>query len=84
MNDSNTQERILAKTPQQRFLHILEQDFHFAPKIAEAIFLEAESCLLGKPTQLRPGQVRVILVRRGARHGQALSDSPRLEVTAWK
>ncbi len=81
MNNKNEIERILAKTPQQRFLHILEQEFHYPPKIAEAILNEAQGCLLGSPSELRPGQVRVILTRRGARHGEALRDTPRLEVT---
>jgi len=81
MNNENEMERIMAKTPQQRFMHILEHDFRYAPKIAEAILNEAEGCLMGTTTELRPGQERVILTRRGARHGEALRDTPSLEVT---
>lgn len=81
MSNENEIERILAKTPQQRFLHILEDEFRYAPKIAEAILNEAQGCLFGASAELRPGQVRVILTRRGARHGEALRDTPSLEVT---
>ena len=74
-------ERLQAKTPQQRFLCVLERDFQYAPKIAEAILEEAQSCLAGGTETLRPGQVRVVLVRQGAGHGQPLSDTPTLEIT---
>ncbi len=81
MSNESEIKRLLAKTPEQRFLHILEQEFHYAPKIAEAILNEAQGSLLGSATELRPGQVRMILVRRGARHGEALQDVPSHEVT---
>lgn len=34
-------ERLQAKTPAQRFLSLLEQEFHYAPKIAQGILAEA-------------------------------------------
>lgn len=74
-------ERLQAKTPQQRFLRVMEREFHYAPKIAEAILIEAQSCLAGGTEMLRPGQVRVVLVRQGAGHGQPLNDTPTVEVT---
>lgn len=74
-------QRLQAKTPEQRFLQVLEQDFHHAPKVAQAVLEEAQACLLGKPGQLRPGQTRVILTRYEAGHGQALRDTPTTEVT---
>src|SRR3972149_10181532 len=74
-------ERVQAKTPQQRFLGVLERDFHYAPKIAEAILLEAQSCWEGRTEMLRPGQMRVVLVRQGAGHGHPLSDTPTVEIT---
>src|SRR3990172_348341 len=74
-------ERLQAKTPQQRFLGVLEREFHYAPKIAEAILLEAQSCLEGRTEMLRPGQMRVVLVRQGAGHGRPLSDTPTVEIT---
>ena len=73
-------ERLQAKTPEQRFLRALEHDFQYAPKVAQAILEEAQACLLGTPTALRPGQLRVILTRYAAGHGHALRDTPSAEV----
>ena len=74
-------ERLEAKTPERRFLQALEQDSHYAPRVAEAILAEAEACLLGQAEQLRPGQVRVILAQYDAGHGRALRDTGTTEVT---
>jgi DNA-binding CsgD family transcriptional regulator len=74
-------QRLQAKTPEQRFLSVLEQEFNYAPKIAQAILAEAQECLLGQPRGLRPGQIRVILLKRDAPHGQPLSRSTTIEVT---
>lgn len=74
------QKRLEAKTPEQRFLQVLEDDFYYAPKVAEAILQEAQGCLLGKAERLRPGQMRVILTRYDAGHGRALRHTPMTEV----
>jgi len=78
----NTQEakRLQAKTPERRFLQVLEQDFQYAPKVAQAVLEEAQACLLGKPGPLRPGQAQVILTRCEAGHGRALRDTPTTEI----
>lgn len=73
--------RLAAKTPEQRFLNTLEQDFQYAPRVAQAILLEAKSCLLGEEARLRPGQRRVLLAKRGARYGQTLQETEKVEVT---
>jgi len=78
--NNNQIRRLQAKTPQQRFLRVLEQEFHYAPKVAQALLEEAEICLGGTPGSLRPGQVRVILAKREAGHGQALGDTATTEV----
>ena len=74
-------QRVQAKTPEQRFMRVLIQEFNYAPKVAEAILGEAQESLLGQAQNLRPGQVRVILLKREAAHGQALSHSETVEVT---
>ena len=79
MNQSES-ERLQAKTSQQRFLNVLQHDFQFAPRVAQVLLDEAETCLAGLPNQLRPGQMRVLLTRRNAAHGQALRDTPMVEV----
>ncbi|RPI34604.1 MAG: DUF1670 domain-containing protein [Chloroflexota bacterium] len=81
MQNNNQLERLEAKTIQQHFLRILEQEFHLGPRIAAAVLEEAQLCLLGSSDYLQPGQMRVVLTRRGARHGQALSDTPTVTVT---
>ena len=79
--DKQTSERLQAKTPEGRFLRVLEQDFQYAPKVAQAISEEAQTCLLGTAERLRPGQMRVILTRYDAGHGRALRDTETTEVT---
>ncbi|MCP4933400.1 MAG: DUF1670 domain-containing protein [bacterium] len=74
-------ERVKAKTPEQRFMNVMTQEFNHAPRIAQAIFAEAQECLLGQAQNLRPGQIRKILLKREVGHGQALSQSETLEVT---
>lgn len=73
--------RLQAKTAEQRFLSLMEQEYNYAPRIAQAILAEAQECLLGQPHNLRPGQTRVILLKRDAAHGQPLSKSNTTEVT---
>ncbi len=78
----DARERLEAKTPQGRFMHVLEHEFHFAPKVARVILQEAEAALLGSAEQLlRPGQVRAILAKRQAGHGRAVRDTDTTEVT---
>ena len=78
--NQEVQDRLQAKTPERRFLQVLEHEFHYAPKVAEALLAEAQSCLLGQPGELWPGQVRVILTRSDAGHGRPVRDSPTTEV----
>lgn len=42
---------------------------------------EAELCLQGQGTSLRPGQIRVILAHRDAKHGRSLGEFETVEVT---
>jgi DNA-binding CsgD family transcriptional regulator len=79
--NQDEKERVQAKTAEQRFLNVMTQEFNYAPKIAQAIYAEAQACLLGQPENLRPGQVRKILLKQEAAHGQSLSNSATIEVT---
>jgi hypothetical protein len=78
--DQAERQRLEAKTAEQRFVSLMKQEFNYAPRIAEAILGEAQACLLGAEKNVRPGQTRVILLRRDARHGQALSQCQTIEV----
>jgi CRP-like cAMP-binding protein len=71
--------RLQAKTPEQHFLRVLEQEFHYAPKVAQAVLEEAQACLAGRPGQIKAGQMRVILSKYEAGHGRALCDTATTE-----
>lgn len=70
-----------AKTREQGFINIMEDDFNFSPKIAQAILTEAQAWLLGQQVGIKPGQIRVLLLSQQAPHGQALRKMPLQEVT---
>src|SRR3972149_1924338 len=75
MSMGGTVGRLWTKTPQRRFVQLLQQEFHYAPRVSEAILAEAEAHLVGRPDHLRPGQMRVILVGRDAGHGRRLGET---------
>jgi biotin operon repressor len=72
--------RLQAKTPEQRFLNLLGNEFNQPSRVAQAILADATSCLLGTEKNLKPGQMRVILAARGAGHGKAVRDLATKEV----
>jgi biotin operon repressor len=78
--DQDEKERLEAKTPERRFMRVLKHEFHYPPKIAEAILEEAQNCLQSIAGPLRPGQMRVILTSYEAGHGRALRDTAMTEV----
>lgn len=79
--DKNESQRLQAKSREQRFLNIMEQEFNFAPKIAQAVLGDAQDCLFAQSVHLKPGQMRVILLERGAAHGRSLRQTATKEVT---
>ncbi|MCP4419126.1 MAG: hypothetical protein GY805_21125 [Chloroflexi bacterium] len=70
--DKDRNQRLQAKSREQRFLNMMDQEFNFAPKIAQALLADAQDCLLGQPVHLQPGQIRVVLLKRDAAHGRSL------------
>jgi DNA-binding MarR family transcriptional regulator len=81
MSNSATK-RQQAKTPEQRFLQVLETDFGQAPRVSEAILEEAQACLYGQASALRPGQVRVLLSALEAGPGRTLRET-KLKEVVW-
>ncbi len=79
--DKNESQRLQAKSREQRFLNMMQQDFNFAPKIAQAVLSDAQDCLFGQSAHVTPGQMRVVLLKRGAAHGRSLRESATKEVT---
>lgn len=78
--ERETVERLQIKTAEQRFLTVLEQEFREAPRVAQALLEEAQTCLFGAAQQMRPGQMRVILARGDAGPGSRLMETPMTEV----
>lgn len=64
--------RKASKTEESYLLSQLEQEFEFAPRIAEAIVEEAKATLTRPLDELGRGQTWVYLVKREASHGKAM------------
>lgn len=73
--------RLETKTPEQRFKQMLEQEFHFAPKIAQSILEEAQAHLWVRSRPNRAGQQQVILAKREAGSGRSLWETELMQVT---
>jgi biotin operon repressor len=80
MAKDNALERQNIKTSEQRFKQMLQQDFHLAPKIAQAILEEAQVHLLEPAQQPQPGQQWVIVAKRDAGHGRAFQETKLLQI----
>lgn len=77
---TNKFKRRLAKTAEEHLLNTLKKDFNQPPRVAKAIVDEARNCFLGQTGHMRPGQMRVILVKRSAPHGRSLREADKVEV----
>jgi DNA-binding Lrp family transcriptional regulator len=73
-------ERLNSKTPEQRFLRVLVDEFQQPPRVAQVLLAEAQACLFGRTTDIRPGQTRVLLTALDAGHGRALRETMSTEV----
>jgi len=80
MIQQDMQARLTAKTSKEQFAYILQHEFQFAPKIAEAIMTEAEANLRPAAEPPPVGQRQVILAQRDAGHGRALSETQTVRV----
>ncbi len=72
--------RLTAKSKEQQLLHILQTEFRQPPRVARAILQDVSECLQGNSAQVKPGQMRVMLVAMQARHGEALRNTLQQEV----
>lgn len=73
-------DRLAAKTKEQEMMQILEAEYGQPPRVAQAIMEDVEACLAGRGAEVKPGQMRVILVARAARHGKGLAQTAQKEV----
>lgn len=81
MSNENEYHRRQIKSPEQKFLQILIQEYRCSPRVAEALLQEAQVCLLGNSEHLRPGQMRTLLAKFDAPVSRALASIALAEVT---
>ena len=72
--------RLEEKTAERRLLRVFREEFSQPPRVAEALVDVAQMCLAGMSERVRPGQMRVLLVKRGAGRGRALRETATTEV----
>ena len=81
MRINGSQKRLETKTSEQRFKQMLEQEFHFAPKIAQSILEEAQLHLVEPTGSNGVGRQQVILAKREAGHGRPLRETELIQVS---
>jgi biotin operon repressor len=80
MTKNDAVERQKIKTSEQRFKQMLQQEFHLAPKIAQAILEEGKLHLQEPVQSQQPGQQQVIVSKRTAGHGRALRETELIQI----
>ena len=83
MSMSNVQNRLMLKTPEAAFLHVLQEDFSFSLRVSQELVATAKEMLVGglPAAALRPGQVRQVVARLDAPFGPPLAETNKIEVT---
>ncbi len=83
MSTISSEERLAQKTPEATFLHILQEEFHFAPRVARELLTTAQDVLhgAGNRVTVRPGQIRLIVASLKAPFGPPLAATDKAEVT---
>lgn len=79
----STTERLALKTPENAFLHILDSEFEFSPRLARQVLAVAQEVLVGNglATRIRPGQIRLVVTSLQAPFGPPLAETDKVEVT---
>jgi hypothetical protein len=82
MSKATTQDRLAAKTPEAAFLHVLQQEFNFSPRVSSELLSTAQEMLVGTSSlAVRPGQVRLVVTSLKAPFGPPLAETDKVEVT---
>jgi hypothetical protein len=78
-----TQDRLALKTPESSFLRVMEEEFHFSPRVSRELLSTAQEMLLGSipASAVRPGQVRVVVASLKAPFGPPLAATEKVKVT---
>lgn len=83
MSRATTQERLAVKTPEAAFLHVLQEEFRFSPRVSRELLSTAQEMLVGgvPSSAVRPGQIRLVVASLKAPFGPSLADTEKVEVT---
>jgi DNA-binding Lrp family transcriptional regulator len=83
VSTTTTQDRLAVKTPEAAFLHILQEEFRFSPRVSRELLSAAQEMLVGSTpaSAVRPGQVRVVVTSLKAPFGPSLAETDKVEVT---
>jgi len=80
---ATTQDRLAVKTPEAAFLHVLQEEFRFSPRVSRELLSTAKEMLVGgmPSSAVRPGQVRLVVASLKAPFGPSLAETEKVEVT---
>lgn len=83
MSTVTMQDRLAVKTPEAAFLHVLQKEFNFSPRVSCELLNTAKEMLVGgaPSSGVRPGQVRLVVVSLKAPFGPPLAETAKVEVT---
>lgn len=77
MSTKDVQNRLVLKTPEAAFLHVLQEEFNFSQRVSTEVLATAKEMLLGvvPAAAVRPGQIRFIAARLDAPFGPPLAET---------
>jgi hypothetical protein len=83
VSNVTTQDRLAIKTPEASFLHVLQSEFEFSPRLCREVLSAAQEMLVGSApaSTVRPGQVRLVVASLHAPFGPPLEETAKVEVT---
>ena len=73
-------QRLSTKTPERKFLYILENEYEYSPKESRLILEEVRQIFDKDKLKVQLGQRHQVLVSRKAKHGKPIKDLPKVEV----
>jgi hypothetical protein len=78
-----SKDRLAIKTPEASFLHVLQGEFGFSPRVSQDVLQVAQEMLLGNVPgkTVRPGQTRLVVASMRAPFGPPLSETDKVEIT---
>lgn len=83
MSHTTTEQRLSVKTPESAFVHALQSEFSFSPRVSRELLQIAQEMLIGglPASTIRPGQVRLVVASVRAPFGPPLTEIDKIEVT---